>query len=106
MAFGAVTDEGAEAAAADDKEPGVGVSVPEEEEGVSAESGGSAARGSAGKRTTEARKPGSEGQTRRERGTHRHRQVQKSGSDLFKSIPVNYRHMRIVLKYSAQINQL
>lgn len=61
-------DEGAEAAAEDDKEPGVGLPVEEEEEGVPAEPGGSAEGGPAGERASPQGEPGIEGETGGERG--------------------------------------
>uniref|UniRef100_A0A673IEF8 Cyclic AMP-dependent transcription factor ATF-6 beta-like n=1 Tax=Sinocyclocheilus rhinocerous TaxID=307959 RepID=A0A673IEF8_9TELE len=59
-------DEGFEEAAAYDKEPGIGLPEPQEEEGVPAEPGGAAAGGAAGERAPAQREPSAA--ARRERG--------------------------------------
>lgn len=67
------SDEGSEAAAAHDQEPRVGLSEPQEKEGVPAEPGGAAAGGAAGERASAQREPGAAAEARRERGhTHTH----------------------------------
>lgn len=62
-------DEGAEAAAENDKEQRVRLPVEKEKEGVSAEPGGSAEGGPAGERTAPEGEPGAEGETDWQRGT-------------------------------------
>lgn len=62
------SDEGFEEAAAYDKEPGIGLSEPQEEEGVPAEPGGAAAGGAAGERASAQREPSAASAARRERG--------------------------------------
>lgn len=56
------TDEGAKAAAEDDKEQRVCLPVEKEKEGISAEPGGSAEGSPAGERTTPQREPGVAGE--------------------------------------------
>lgn len=76
-------DEGAEAAAEDDKEPGVGLPVEEEEEGVPAEPGGPAQGGPAGERASQEGEPGTEGETGWERGEGLEREYDSSSTFVF-----------------------